>query len=381
MHKTSYRMCSKCVMDTSDQEIVFDDNGVCSHCHEFDNEIKKRWFPNEEGKRKIEAIFDKIRKEGKDKEYDCIIGLSGGVDSSYLAIVMKNYSLRPLVVHVDAGWNSELAVHNIEQVVKYCGYELFTHVVDWEEIRDLQLAYLKACISNQDVPQDHIFFSTLYHFAVKNKIRYVISGGNIATESVIPKSWHHSAMDAINLHAIHKRFGSMPLKQYKTISFLQYYFYYPFIKKMVTIRPLNYMPYNKQEALKELKEKIGYKEYGRKHGESRFTKFFQNHYLPVKFGYDKRRLHLSSQILSGQISREDAITELQKPLYEPAELNDDSVYIAKKLGISLSDLDELINAPKHSYSEFDNWDKYYLLLKKLQSITEKVLKKDVKNYA
>lgn len=381
MHKTSYRMCSRCVMDTSDQEIVFDDNGVCSHCHEFDNEIKKRWFPNEEGKRKIEAIFDKIRKEGKDKEYDCIIGLSGGVDSSYLAIVMKNYSLRPLVVHVDAGWNSELAVHNIEQVVKYCGYELFTHVVDWEEIRDLQLAYLKACISNQDVPQDHIFFSTLYHFAVKNKIRYVISGGNIATESVIPKSWHHSAMDAINLHAIHKRFGSMPLKQYKTISFLQYYFYYPFIKKMVTIRPLNYMPYNKQEALKELKEKIGYKEYGRKHGESRFTKFFQNHYLPVKFGYDKRRLHLSSQILSGQISREDAITELQKPLYEPAELNDDSVYIAKKLGISLSDLDELINAPKHSYSEFDNWDKYYLLLKKLQSITEKVLKKDVKNYA
>jgi len=368
-------------MDTSDSEIVFDENDVCNHCREFENETKKRWFPNEEGKKKLIAIFEKIRQEGKSKEYDSIIGMSGGVDSSYLALVIKDYGLRPLVVHVDGGWNSELAVHNIEQVIKYCSYELFTHVVDWEEMRDLQLAYLKAGIANQDVPQDHIFFATLCHFAVKNKIRYVISGGNIATEAIFPKSWHHSAMDAINLRAIHKRFGSIPLKQYKTISFWQYYFYYPFIKKMTTIRPLNYLSYNKQKALKELKDKVGYKEYGRKHGESRFTKFFQNYYLPTKFGYDKRRAHLSSLIVSGQISREDALLELQKSLYDPIELNEDKAYIAKKLAISVEYLDTLINEPEHSYREFKNWDGPYSVLKMLQVFAEKFLKRDIKNYA
>ena len=199
MTKQTNQTCTRCVMDTSDSEIVFDEKGVCNHCHQFDNVTSKRWYPNAEGKQKLDEIFSVIRQEGRGKEYDCIIGLSGGVDSSYLALMMKDYGLRPLVVHVDGGWNSELAVHNIEKILKYCNYELFTHVMDWEDMRDLQLAYLKAGVANQDVPQDHAFFSTLYHFAVKNNIRYVISGGNIATESVFPRSWHHSAMDAINL--------------------------------------------------------------------------------------------------------------------------------------------------------------------------------------
>ena len=230
----SKQVCTRCVMDSSDPEITFDDQGVCNHCHKFDAETSTCWYPNDTGKEKLNQIFDVVREAGRGKEYDCIIGLSGGVDSSYLALVLKDHGLRPLVVHVDGGWNSELAVHNIEQIVKYCGYELFTHVVDWEEMRDLQLAYLKAGVANQDVPQDHIFFSSLYHFAVKNDIRYVISGGNIATESVFPGSWHHAAMDAINLRAIHKQFGVLPLKHYKTISFFEYYVYYPLIKKMKT---------------------------------------------------------------------------------------------------------------------------------------------------
>jgi len=188
LEKNYYRVCSRCVMDTSDPKITFDDEGICNHCHEFDESISKRWFPNNEGKQKLDAIVDRIKHEGQGKEYDCIIGLSGGVDSSYLAAFLKDYGLRPLAVHVDAGWNSEIAVSNIEKVVKYCGWDLFTHVMDWEEIRDLQVAYLRSGVANQDVVQDHAFFATLYHFAIKKRIKYIISGGNISTESIFSQS-------------------------------------------------------------------------------------------------------------------------------------------------------------------------------------------------
>ena len=381
MEERKYQVCTRCVMDTTDPDISFDEQGVCNHCHEFDEVTSKRWFPNEVGKEKLNAIFEKIKQEGRNQDYDCIIGLSGGVDSSYLALVIKDYGLRPLVVHVDAGWNSELAVHNIEQIVKYCGYDLHTHVMDWQEIKDLQLAYLKAGIANQDVVQDHAFFASLYHFAVQNNIKYVISGGNIATESVFPKAWHHAAMDAISLKAIHKRFGKRKLQQYKTISFIKYYFYYPFIKGMTVIRPLNFMPYHKGEALEVLKEKIGYKEYGRKHGESRFTKFFQNYYLPTKFNMDKRRPHLSSQILSGQLTRDEALEELQKPLYDEVELREDKAYIAKKLGITVDELEQLVNSPGHDYSEYPNWDVRYKFMLKVKNLVQKVLGRNVKAYS
>lgn len=376
-----YQECVNCVMDTSDPEIAFNGQGVCSYCMNFESEVGQNWFPNETGKQKLSAIFERVREEGRDKEYDCIIGLSGGVDSSYVALVLKEYNLRPLVVHVDVGWNSELAVHNIEKIIKHCGYELFTRVVDWGEVRDLQLAYLKSGIANQDVVQDHVIFSSLYHFAVENDIRYVISGGNIATESVVVKAWHHAAMDARNLHAIHRRFGSVKLRDYKTISFFQYYLYYPLIRRMKTVRPLNYMPYDKARAVQELKEQVGYKEYGRKHGESRFTKFFQNHYLPKKFGYDKRRLHLSSQILAGSITREEAVQELKKPLYEPIELKEDKTFLAKKLGIGTEELDKFIEGPCKNYDEYANWDNMYRIAKKFQTLLGRALKREIKNYS
>lgn len=381
MNAAPFKICTRCVMDTTDPEIEFDLQGVCNHCHEFDEEATKQWFPNEEGKKKLGVIFQKMKEERKDHEYDCILGLSGGLDSSYLALVMKEYNMRPLVVHVDAGWNSELAVYNIENIVKYCGYDLHTHVMNWPEVRDLQLAYLKAGLANQDVVQDHAYFSSLYHFAVENKINYVISGGNIATEAVFPNSWNHSAMDAINLKAIHKRYGTIPLSDYKVISFLQYYLYYPFIKKMKVILPLNYLPYSKEDALAELQEKVGYKSYGRKHGESRFTKFFQNHYLPVKFNMDKRKLHLSSMVLSELINREQAIKELEKPLYNEQELSEDKHYIAKKLGITIDQLDEYTCAPNHDYSEYPNWDSRYAFMKRVQSIVSKIVGKNVRNYS
>ena len=301
-----------------------------------------------------------------------MLGLSGGVDSSYLAIKAKDWGLRPLVVHVDAGWNSELAVANIEALVKYCDYDLHTHVVDWEDMRDLHLAYLRAGIANQDVPQDHIFFSSLYHFATKNNIRYILSGGNIATEGVFPKAWHGTAMDAINLKSIHREYGERKLKGYKTISFFEYYIWYPLVKKMRTIRPLNFMEYDKAKALEELERAVGYKPYARKHGESQFTKLFQNYYLPKKFGFDKRRPHLSSLIVSGQMTREEALEKLAEPLYDELELDVDIAYFCKKLRISHSQFDALMEAPIHKFSEFPTWAWRYRLLKVAQTLVARL---------
>jgi len=357
-------------MDTSDPEITFDRNGLCNHCREFEEITKKEWYPNAEGKKLLKTIIKDIKQFGRYKDYDCIIGLSGGVDSSYLAIKVNEMGLRPLVVHVDAGWNSELAVNNIENIVKYCEYDLHTHVVDWEEIKDLQVAYLRSGIANQDIPQDHIFFSAMYHYAVKNSIRYVLTGGNLASEAIFPNAWHNDAMDARNIKAIHKKFGTKKLKNYKLIGYFEYYFYYPFIKKMRVIRPLNYMPYNRHEAIQELKEKIGWKDYGRKHGESRFTKFFQNYYLPLRFGYDKRRPHYSSLIVSGQLTREEAVKELDIPLYDERELREDKEYFVKKLGLTNVEFEELLHLKKHSFEEFPNCHSYFKAIKRIQGLIE-----------
>jgi N-acetyl sugar amidotransferase len=374
----NYQCCKKCVMNTTDPEISFDSNGVCNHCHNFENVTAKKWFPNEDGAKQWQAHINAIKEAGKGKDYDCILGLSGGVDSSYLAIKAHEWGLRPLVMHVDAGWNSELAVANIEALVKHCGYDLHTHVVDWEDMRDLHLSYLRAGISNQDVAQDHIFFSSLYHFATKNKIRYVLSGGNIATESIFPTSWHGSAMDAINLKAIHKKYGERKFKNYKTISFIEYYFWFPLIKKMRVLRPLNYMPYDKEAALSELQASVGYKPYPRKHGESVFTKWFQNHYLPVKFGMDKRRPHLSSLIVSGQMTKDVALAKLAEPLYDPAELEVDIAYLCKKLRITRAEFDGFMSVKIHNYTDFPNWDGLYDFVKRTKRLVFKIIGRDIK---
>lgn len=368
-------------MDTSDPAIAFDADGLCNHCRTFDQVTRTQWFPNEEGARRWEAMAAQIRQAGQGREYDCILGLSGGIDSSYLALKVKDWKLRPLVVHVDAGWNSELAVANIEAVVKYCDFDLHTHVVDWEEMRDLHLAYLKAGIANQDVPQDHVFFASLYHFATRNRIRFILSGGNIATEGIFPTAWHGSAMDAVNLRAIHKKYGERPLRTYSTIGFFDYFVWYPFVRKMRTARPLNFMPYDKQQAIAELEQKMGWRAYGRKHGESLFTKLFQNYYLPTKFGYDKRKPHLASLIVSGQMTRADALAKLQEPLYEPNELEIDIAYFCKKLRISRQQFDGFLTAPSHHYSDFPTWEARYRLLKKSQGLVERVLGRQVRVYS
>lgn len=379
MSEGRYQQCTVCVMDTSDPGIRFDASGRCNHCRDFEQLLGTVWFPNAEGTRRLEKMIQMVKQHGRGRPYDCVLGLSGGIDSSYLAIKAKEWGLRPLVVHVDAGWNSELAVQNIERIVKYCGYELHTHVVNWEDMRELQLSYLRAAVANQDVPQDHAFFAGLYHFATENKVRYVLNGGNVATEGIFPTTWHGSAMDAKNLRAIHKAYGTQPLVDYPLISFYQYYFWYPIMKRMTPLRPLNLLPFSKEQAVTEL-EQIGWRAYPRKHGESIFTKFFQNYYLPTKFGYDKRRPHLSSLIASGSITRGHALELLSEPLYEESEFRRDREYLCRKLRISETDFEELMARPVHHYTDFNNWDRQYERMKTAQTRIGRVFGREISAY-
>ncbi|MDG2989581.1 N-acetyl sugar amidotransferase [Candidatus Synechococcus calcipolaris G9] len=341
-------------MDTTDPDIYFDDSGVCNHCHYFDLHAKQVWDPTPNGKSKLDKIVLDIKEKNKNKRYDCILGLSGGLDSSYVALVIKEYNLRALAVHVDGGWNSELAVSNIQTIIEYCGFDLHTYVVNWETMRNLQLAYFKSGVSNLDVPQDHVFFAVLHSEALAYKCNVFISGGNVATESVFPQNWHGDAMDRINLIDINRTHGNGSLKDYKTISFLDWHILFR-LRGFYQLRPLNYLPYGVQIAKTKLSE-IGWRAYPRKHGESIFTKFFQNYFLPTRFGYDKRLPHLSSRILSGDISRQHAIELLSEPLYDEKELLEDKDYIAKKLGITINELNSFLYIPKKDYSQYKNWD-------------------------
>ncbi len=368
MNEMKYQICTNCVMDTTDSEISFDENGVCSHCRKFENEIKPRWFPNEEGRKKLDKIIEQIKTDGKGKEYDCVIGLSGGVDSSYLAYILRTEypELKILAIHIDGGWNSELAVHNIENIVKILDIDLHTGVINWEEMKDLQLAYFKSQLANQDVPQDHAFFATLYEVANKYNIKYFLTGGNFATESILPSSWGYSAMDAKQLKAVHKQLGKIKLKDYTTVGFFKRKLYYPYIKKFKIIRPLDFLNYNKDEAKEIIIKKLNWRDYGGKHHESRFTKFFQAHWLPTKFGYDKRKAHLSSLIVSGQMTRKEALQELKKPLYNENKLREDKEFLAKKMGLNVDEFDEIMLQSNKTFRDYPSnyeLDKNFSILK------------------
>lgn len=352
MTDSTYQICNRCIMDTSDPEIQFDDKGNCNHCNSAFDLAQTTWFPGPDGKKILEEKLEVIRQEEKYKEFDCIIGLSGGVDSSYLAYYAVNNGLRPLVVHVDCGWNSELAVKNIENVVKKLNIELHTFVVNWEEMKDLQRSFFKASLPDQDIPQDHAIFAALYNFAEQNKIKYVLNGLNFATECIMPQNWGYQAMDYRHLKSIHKKFGEKKLKDYPHINFFQRYIYYTVIKRMVIINPLNYINYRKEEAIETLQGNLGWQYYGGKHHESRFTKFFQSYYLPNKFNFDKRRAHLSSMIVSGQISRIDALEKMKEDVYSKNEITNDLEYVAKKLDWSPQEFRAIIDLPPKRHQDF-----------------------------
>jgi len=339
-------------MDTSDPNIVFDDKGNCNHCRLLMENRDRYWLPDERGQKKLEQLIVDIKAAGKGRNYDCVMGLSGGVDSSYLAARASEWGLRILAIHVDGGWNTELAVRNIERMVTKLGIDLHTFVVDWEEMRDLQVAFLKAGVPNQDIPQDHAFFSALYRETARENVPYVLTGSNYATESILPSAWGYSAGDLSHLRAIHKRFGSRRLKTFPQLGFFYFNWYLPRIKKVKIVAPLDLMPYSKTMAIKELERRFGWQYYGGKHYESRFTKFFQAYYLPTRFGFDKRRAHVASLVASGEITRDEALRLMGQSLYDSAELKKDKEFILRKLGLSEGEFDGLMTAAVHQHQAY-----------------------------
>jgi N-acetyl sugar amidotransferase len=360
-----YQQCTVTVMDTiADPRITFDAHGICNYYHEFKRAEKERVFSGEEGEKKLEALVQQIRNDGSGKPYDSIMGLSGGVDSSYVAYKAKQLGLRPLAVHFDNGWNSELAVQNIENIVSKLDLDLYTLVVDWEEFKDLQLAYLRASVVDIEVVTDHAISATLFRLAKKHNIKYVLSGSNVATEFIMPTDWIFNKNDHVNLKAIHKAFGKVPLKTYPVFDTLLKK-YSSAVLKSGWVSFLNYMPYIKEEVKKTITRELGWRDYGGKHYESSFTKFYQAYILPEKFKIDKRKPHLSNLICSGQMTREDALGELKKPLYQPDELKQDLAYVLKKFGLSPEEFDEIMKLPIRKHSDFpvetSVYDRYLVL--------------------
>lgn len=357
MKKTSnenYRICSNCVMDTTDSKISFDSSGVCDHCNEFYKNVLPNWNTDVSGYKKLEAIVEKIKRDGKGRSFDCIMGMSGGLDSSYLThLAVTKLGLRPLVFHVDGGWNSQMAVHNIEVIVDKLGLDLYTEVIDWEEMKDFQLAFFKAGVSNIDIPQDHAFIATLYHFAYKEKIKYILNGGNFSTECVRnPLEWIYHGSDMAYIRDIHGKFGKRPLVNYPLSNILWHKLYLRYVKRIRVVKPLNFLPFIKEDATQLLVREYGWQAYPQKHFESRFTKFYESYWLPKKFGYDTRKVQYSSLILTGQMTRQEALEKLSKPAYDDVSIVHDFEYIATKLGISTSELQEYFEMPNKSYSDY-----------------------------
>jgi len=336
----------------ADPDIHFDKDGICNYYYDYQRAAAEGVLEGQKGEAALAALAERIKSDGKGKRYDCLIGLSGGVDSTYVALLVKRLGLRPLAVHLDNGWNSELAVKNVENIITKLGFDLYTLVVNWEEFKDLQLAYLRASVVDIEVVSDHAIFATMYKLAKEHNIGYIISGTNIVTEHIMPPSWLYHKMDFANLKDIHKQFGKKSLKTYPTFDFKKYV-YYTAVLKLSPISILNYIPYNKKEVKETITRELEWRDYGGKHYESIFTKFYQAYILPEKFGIDKRKAHLSTLICSGQITREEALQELSKPLYQPEELMADMDYVLKKFGLSTAEFEAIMRTPPRSHTEFN----------------------------
>ena len=351
-----YQVCNSCVMDTSDKQIVFDDSGVCDHCTGFKRDVLPNWHPNDSGKAMFRDVVEKIKIAGKGKDFDCIMGMSGGLDSSYLLhLAVTEFNLRPLVFHVDGGWNTDIAVNNIQMLVDKLGLDLYTEVINWKEMQDFQLAFFKSGVPHLDIPQDHAFVATLYHFANKHNIKYIVNGGNYSTECVRnPLEWLYYGTDMAQLRDIHKRFGARPLKTYPFSSVLFHKVYLRYIRGVQVVKPLNYLPYTKEHATEVLSKTYGWRPYPQKHFESRFTRFYEGYWLPTRFGFDTRRVQYSSIILTGQMTRQEALLKLKQPAYDLATIDEDFEYIATKLGIAVAELRHYHQMPLKTFRDYKN---------------------------
>lgn len=351
----NYQICVQCIMDTNDPQITFDEQGVCEYCNNFSSTIKPNWHTDERGEKELMVLAEKIKANGKGKDFDCIIGLSGGLDSSYAAYIAKEkMGLRPLLFHVDAGWNTDQAVGNIEKLVDGMGLDLYTDVINWEEMKDLQKSFFRAQIPDQDMPQDAAFFSGLYKFAREHRIKYVLTGANYSTECCRePEEWGaYPGVDKTLFRDIHRRFGSRPLKSFPLTDIFVYKILYQRLLGMQVVKPLNLVPYIKKDAEDTLERLYGWKRFQHKHHESRFTRFYEDYWMPRKFGYEKRRAHFSSLIMTGQMTREDALQRIAKPELDEQFLQREFEYVANKLDLSVEQLQEIFegkNTTFHSY--------------------------------
>ncbi len=351
-----YQICTNCVMDTTDARIVFDEKGICDHCNTFYKKILPIWEAKKKNQGRLMELAEEIRRAANKREFDCIVGISGGVDSSYLTYVAKEVmGLRPLVFHVDTGWNSQESVNNIEVLLEKLGLELYTEVIDWDEMRDLQLAFFKAGVPHIDTPQDHAIFAAMYKFAVKHDIKYILTGANFSTECVRnPVEWMYYQSDSVQLKDIHRRFGTRALDRFPTTSILWHKIWLPYVKGIKVAKPLNYTHYVREEATRLLRIKFGWEPYGEKHFESRFTKFYESYWLYEKFGYDVRRVKYSSLILTGQMTRKEALDKLANPPYDKTQIVHEIEYVAGKLNISVDELQGYLDAPNRTYRDYKN---------------------------
>jgi aminotransferase len=361
-------------MDTSDPDIQFDQKGHCNHCNMYYQHQAPLWYKGTDGQRRLDALIAEMKAYGKGKDYDCIVGLSGGTDSAYLAYLCASWGLRVLAIHVDAGWNSELAVKNIESICTKLKIDLITEVIDWEAMKRLQKAFFRSQVVNQDIPQDHSFFAALYKFATKHRVKYVINGYNIATESILPLAWRgYPAMDSTHVRAIYRKHGEGKLGNFPILGTWKLRLFYRLFYSLKIVSPLNFIDYNKPEALRLLIEQLGFKDYGGKHLESNFTRFHQLYFLPQKFGYQKRRAHLSGLVVTGQITRDHALELMKEPLYpSPIDQQNDIEYFAKKIGISMDEFHTLMEGPKGRHEDYPSehtlnqrFDKISAFLRKL----------------
>ena len=347
-----YQICTKCVMDTTDSEIIFDEDGVCNHCHQYEEGKSKFIIAPEFREEEQNKLIKLLKQNGKNKQYDCIVGISGGVDSSYVAYLAKQWGLKALLVHLDNGWDSELAVKNIENIVKYTGFDLYTHVMNWEEFKDLQRSFFKADVIDLELLSDHAIFATVYKLARKYSVKYLLSGENFITEAIMAPKWNHRKSDLVNIKSVHKKYGTVKLKTFPTMSTWKKIFY-QFGGLAQSFPVLKYVEYNKDKVINLLEKEFEWQYYGGKHYESLFTRFYQGYILPKKFGIDKRRAHLATLINSEQISRSDAIEELQREAY-PIELQkEDFELVCKKLNFTKDELDKYINRAPKSHYDYD----------------------------
>jgi len=345
-------------MDTSDPEITFDKKGNCNHCDEFLKKYKNKIYHGEESDRQLEIIVNKIKNTKGKNKYDCLIGMSGGVDSSYTAYKAVQLGLNPLALHMDNGWDSEESVKNIRNVCNKLNIDYQSYVLNWEKFKDIQLSILKSSIVEVEIPTDIAIVGATHKIAYENNIKFIISGGNLATEGILPYLWFYDPKDMRLLKSIQKRFGknSNSLKSFPSFDYKKE-IYYKFISRIRQIYILNYLPYNKEDAIKTLENEVNWKNYGGKHHESVYTRFVQSYFQPVKFNLDYRRATFSTQICTREITRKYALEELRKKPYDPEKIDAEKEYVAKKLGITPQEFEEILNLPPKSYKDYPNNEK------------------------